>query len=61
MEGTCDGCRYAKEGNCLRDGEFSQAYETKYSDKDFCGPGRRYYSKGQSVYCGDMSKLGRAL
>jgi hypothetical protein len=27
MSGTCEGCRYAREGNCLRDGEFSQASE----------------------------------
>ena len=42
--GTCIGCVHAKQNACTRDGLHPQAYETKFTDSDFCGPNRRYFT-----------------
>jgi hypothetical protein len=45
MSGRCEGCRDADGGLCLRDPKaFPQSYETRYTDDDFCGPTRRFYT-----------------
>ena len=46
MTTSCKDCVHSQGTDCLREEEvFSQAYETKYTDRDFCGPGRRYFQR----------------
>lgn len=53
IEGTCQGCVYSYGEWCRRDSRegnpsgFRKRYEITYSDKDFCGPGRRYFTANQ--------------
>ena len=56
---SCTGCDHASGPYCLRDqrkigdmplAPFSQDYETRYDDSDFCGPQRRYYTPACSLF-----------
>ena len=44
---SCVSCSFAVGNDCHRDKRelavFSQSYETRYTDEDFCGPARRYF------------------
>jgi hypothetical protein len=42
---SCGDCGFADGIDCIRSRRrFRQHYETKYTDDDFCGPTRRYWT-----------------
>lgn len=52
---SCEGCRNSEGLFCNRDrceghpNGFKKSYEIRFIDRDFCGPGRRYYVAATGV------------
>ncbi len=45
MNEDCKDCRHAEGRRCLRSPEnfFTQRYERRHTDDDFCGPSARFF------------------